>query len=291
MKRFARILALCCLTAALLAGTAYADVGPKPQLTVRVENGPDEPYYLDLLAEGALNGGWEGPSWDVEQAMERGEIDLALLDALCAAVPEGWHACASQGTGGAPIYGGLTGEDGVHTFGYAGVPSVYRVLIVTGSGEVWMSGTCRREVLQAAVTVDWAAKTVKTPPLWVGYTLQFMSTLLPTLLFEGLILLLFRYEWRKNWKVFLAVNLVTQTALSIFLSITSLQNGVGPLFLILFVPAEAMIASVEAGVYRKFLQGHSRRRAVLYGLTANLVSAVIGWDILEPTWNWIVRIS
>lgn len=89
MKRLARILTLCFLTAALLAGTAYADFGPKPQLTVKVENGPEEPYYLDLLAEGPLSGGWVGPSWDVEQAMERGEIDPELLDALCKAVPEG----------------------------------------------------------------------------------------------------------------------------------------------------------------------------------------------------------
>ena len=291
MKRFVRILALCCLAAALLAGTANADFGPKPQLTVKVENGPGELYYLDLLAEGELRGGWEGPGWDVEQAMERGEIDMELFDALCAAVPEGWHACAAQGTGGAPINGGLTGEDGVHTFGYVGVPRVYRILIVTRSGEVWMSETLRREVLQSSVTVDWAAKTVAAPPLWVGYALQFMSTLLPTLLFEGLILLLFRYEWRKNWKVFLAVNLVTQTALSVFLSVTSLRNGVNAMFLLLFIPAEVVIAGVEAGVYSRFLQGYSRKRAVLYGLTANAVSAVIGWDILEPVWKWIVRIS
>ena len=154
-----------------------------------------------------------------------------------------------------------------------------------------MSETLRREVLQSSVTVDWAAKTAAAPPLWVGYALQFMSTLLPTLLFEGLILLLFRYEWRKNWKVFLAVNLVTQTALSVFLSVTSLRNGVNAMFLLLFIPAEVVIAGVEAGVYSRFLQGYSRKRAVLYGLTANAVSAVIGWDILEPVWKWIVRIS
>lgn len=291
MRRSVRVLALLCLAAALLSGTAFADFGPKPQLTVKVVNGPEGAYYLDLLEEGALRGGWTGPSWDVEQAMERGEIDPALLAALEAAVPEGWHACAAQGTGGAPINGGLTGVDGVHTFGYVGVPDVYRVLIVTGSGETWMSETLRRSVLQSSVTVDWAAKTARTPPLWVGYTAQFLSTLLPTLLIEGLILLLFRYAWRRNWKPFLLVNLVTQTALSAFLSVTSLQNGVNGMFLILFLPAEAAVALAEAGLYRKFLRGHSSRRAFLYGLTANAASAAAGWYILEPMWKWIVRIS
>lgn len=290
MKRFARIFTLCCLTAALLAGTAYADFGPKPQLTVKMENGPEEPYYLDLLAEGVLSGGWVGPSWDVEQAMERGGIDPELLDALYEAVPEGWHACASQGTGGAPIHGGLTGEDGVHTFGYAGVPGVYRVLIVTRSGEVWMSETCRREVLQTTVTVDWAAKTVKLPSLWGLYAVQFLCTLLPTLLIEGLMLLLFRIDWRKNRRTFLAVNLATQGALSVFLSVFGLRNGVGPLFLILFVPAEAVIAFVKAGVYRKLLKECSKGRAFLYGLTANAASAAAGWFLMEPLWQWVVTI-
>lgn len=290
MKQSAKIFVLFCLIAALLAGTALADFGPKPQLTVQVANGPEEPYYLDLLAEGALNGGWEGPSWDVEQAMERGEIDLELMAALCAAVPEGWHACAAQGTGGAPINGGLTGEDGVHTFGYHGVPTVYRVLIVTKSGEVWMSDTYQREVLQTTITVDWAAKTVKLPPLWGLYVLQFLCTLIPTLLIEGLLLLLFQYSWRKNRRPFLAVNLVTQGALSVFLSVFGLQNGVGTMFLVLFVPAEAVIALAEAAAYRRFLQGHSRRRAVLYGLTANAVSAAAGWFLMEPLWRWVVTI-
>ena len=290
MNQTVRRCALFCLTAFLLAGTAYADFGPKPQLTIRVENAPGELYYLDLLAEGELKGGWTGPSWDVEQAMERGEIDLELMDVLCAAVPEGWHACAAQGTGGAPIYGGLTGEDGIHTFGYVGVPRAYRVLIVTKSGEVWMSETYQREVLQTTITVDWAAKTVKLPPLWGLYAVQFLCTLLPTLLIEGALLLLFRFDWRKNRRPFLIVNLVTQWALSVFLSVFGLQNGVGPMFLILFVPAELVIAFLEAGLYKKYLQGQSRRRAAVYGLTANAVSAAAGWFLMGPLWQWVVTI-
>lgn len=290
MRQSVRRFALFCLTAFLLAGTAYADFGPKPQLTVKVVSGPEELYYLDLLAEGKL-GGWTGPSWEVERAMEQGETDPELMEALCAAVPEGWHACAAQGTGGAPIYGGLTGEGGVHTFSYAGVPSTYRVLIVTKSGEAWMSEPYRREVLQTTITVDWAAKSVHLPPLWTLYGVQFLCTLLPTLLIEGLLLLLFRFDWRKNRRTFLIVNLVTQGALSVFLSVFGLRNGVGPMFLILFVPAEAAIAFVEAGVYKKYLQGQSKGRAFVYGLTANAASAAAGWFLMEPLWRWVVTIS
>ncbi len=154
-----------------------------------------------------------------------------------------------------------------------------------------MSETYQREVLQSTVTVDWAAKSVKLPPLWGLYVAQFLCTLLPTLLIEGLLLLLFRFDWRKDRRPFLIVNLVTQGALSVFLSVFGLQNGVGPMFLILFVPAEAVIALAEAGLYRKYLQGHSKGRAFAYGLTANAVSAAAGWLLMEPLWRWVTTIS
>ena len=99
MKRFLRWLPLFCLLASLLAGTALADFGPKPQLVVRVVNGPEEDYYLDLLAEGELSGGWEGPGWDVEQAMKRGEVQYDFVEVM--ACPGG---CV--GGGGQPIHDG-----------------------------------------------------------------------------------------------------------------------------------------------------------------------------------------
>ena len=54
MKKSLRNSILLLLTAMLLTVSALADSGPKAQLTVRVKSAPDEPYYLDLLAEGAF---------------------------------------------------------------------------------------------------------------------------------------------------------------------------------------------------------------------------------------------
>lgn len=279
MKRF---LILLCAMAALLGGTALADSGPKPQLIVKVVNGPAEPYYLDLLEEGAGKNGLSQEALDA--------LDQEMLSGLLDAVPEGWRACVTQGTG-VPIFGKLTGENGIHTFGYFGVPDTYRVLIVTQSGEVWTSELLQRKVLQSSVTVDWAAGTARTPPVWVGYALQFLSTLLPTLVLEGIVLLLFRFDWKENWKPFLVVNLITQGAFSLFLSVNSIQNGVGFWYFVLFIPAELVIAFAEAGIYTKVLRGASRGRAFAYGLTANAASAAAGWILLVPIWRWIVSIS
>ena len=56
MKHMLRRLTLASLAAVLLTVSALADSGPKPLLTVRVENAPEEGYYLDLVAEGEYEG-------------------------------------------------------------------------------------------------------------------------------------------------------------------------------------------------------------------------------------------
>lgn len=292
MEKFGKCFLLFWAAVVLLAGAALADSGPKPQLVVKVVNQPDELYYLDILDEGNFDStnGYIGIEWSYSEE-EAASLDQELLAALRAAVPEGWHACTAEGSTRAPMWGDLEGENGLHTFGYVGVPSKYRVLIVTKSGEVWTSEVCYRKALQSSVTVDWAAGTTKTPPIWVGYVLQFLATLVPTLLIEGVLLLAFGYAWGKNWKAFLAVNLVTQGALAVFLSINIIQNGAGFWFLLGFIPVEAIIAVVEAGLFRQLLKGHSKGRAVAYGLTANMVSAVVGWFLAVPVWQWIVTIS
>ena len=289
MKRFLRRLPLICLLASLLAGTALADFGPKPQLVVRVVNGPEEDYYLDLLAEGEFtDGGYDGLEWRSDRETP---LDEALLAAVRDAVPDGWHACTAQGSAGAPMWGDLTGKDGVHTFGYLGVPETYRILVVTRSGEVWMSETLEREALQASVTVDWAAKSVRTPSIWLAYALQILSTLIPTLLIEGLLLLAFRFDWKRNWRPFLLVNLVTQGALAAILGVSVVREGFSFLWIILFVPAEIAVALAEAFLYRRFFQGQSKSRAFAYGLTANAASAVLSWFLTEAVWRFVVSIS
>lgn len=295
MRRIPRSILLFLLAALLLAGTAIADFGPKPLLFVKMVNAPEEPYYLDLLEEGNLedleyvNGGL-----DWEWSTKSGPIDEELLALFLSAVPDGWHACTAQGARSL-MWGDLPGtmERGVriHNFGYT-LPRSYRILAVTASGETWISDAMSRSAaLQSSVTVDWAAKTVKVPPVWVGYVMQFLATLLPTLLIEGLILLAFRFDWRRNWRAFLLVNLLTQGALSAAVAYCAVGSGFNVMwYVLLIVPAEVLIALVEAGLYCKLLRGRSKARAFVYGLTANAASALLGWFLAEPVWRWVVTI-
>ena len=307
MKRNSLCALICALLASLALTTfALADSGPKPQLTVRVENAPQELYYLDLLAEGD----WDAKDTDSDDGIERNyygkedTLDPDLLALLRENVPEGWHACVAQGTTGAPIWGELYAEstdasgNDLHIFGYHGVPSTYRILLVTQSGKVWLSDELERRVLQSSVTVHWSDDTENTtvtvPSTVAGYLLQFVATLVPTLLIEGILLLLFQYSWKQNWKAFLLVNLLTQGLLAVASSSVTAHSGVSAWYLFFFLlPAELVVMLVEVFLYsgRGLLTGHSKGRAAAYAITANLASAVLGYYLAEPVWRLVVSIS
>ena len=307
MKRASLRAFVCALLASLaLTTVALADFGPKPQLTVRVENAPQELYYLDLLAEGD----WDAEDTDSDDGIERSyygkedTLDPDLLALLRENVPEGWHACVAQGTTGAPIYGELYAEstdasgNDLHIFAYHGVPSTYRIILVTESGKVWLSEALERRVLQSSVTVHWADDTENTtvtvPSTVTGYLLQFVATLVPTLLIEGILLLLFRYSWKQNWKAFLLVNVLTQGLLAVASSSVTAHSGVSAWYLFcFFLPAEFVVMLVEVFLYsgRGLLTGHSKGRATLYAVTANFASAVLGYYLAEPVWRLVVSVS
>ena len=294
------------LTSLALTTVALADFGPKPQLTVRVENAPQELYYLDLLAEGDWDAEGENSDDGIERSYYGKEdtLDPDLLALLRENVPEGWHACVAQGTTGAPIYGELYAEstdassNDLHIFAYHGVPSTYRIILVTQSGKVWLSDTLERKVLQSSVTVHWAddaeSTTVTGPSAVSGYALQFLATLVPTLLVEGILLLLFRYSWKENWKAFLLVNVLTQGLLAVASSSVTAHSGVSAWYLFFFfLPAELVVMLVEVFLYsgRGLLTGHSKGRAALYAVTANFASAFLGYYLAEPVWRLVVSVS
>jgi len=147
MKRSLRLLFLLVLVSCIMTMTVLADMGPKPQLTVKVEHPPQELYYLDLLQETNQRPG----------SFQNETLNAAMVTLLQDSVPSGWRACLAQPVSGPPIWGELTGTPSgdtmLHSFGYHGVPRTYRILIVTESGEVWMSDSYTRTALQYSATV------------------------------------------------------------------------------------------------------------------------------------------
>ena len=284
MKRFGKCLTLFCLFAALLSAAASANsAAPDYRVAVKVAHAPDELYYLDLLEES------DGDA-DIS---ERKELDQELLEALKNAAPDGWRPCSMS----TPLWegqytGDIAGKDGMHVFHGFDLPRIFRIVIVTRSGESWVSEPMERKMMNSAVKVDWAKKTAMMPPVQILYILQFLSTLLPTLLIEGLIFYAFRFPGKRNWLVFLLVNLVTQGALSYVLCVNVVGSNGSYIFLglLLLIPVEMLIALVEAVLYMKLLRGQPEHKRFAYGISANAASFLLGLFTVGPFYTGIIKL-
>lgn len=201
-----------CIAAFLLAVlpvSASADMGPKPQITIQVQNAPDGDYYVDLLIPG------EVPEQCIDN-IEWNHIDRASLplDALERDRMDGWHYAMLDGTQ-PPLFYKHPDKD-TFVFSYFGTPDTFRIAVYDDSQQkVNFSEVMKRTQLQQIFTFDFADNTVKTGNPLLTYLKQFASSLLPTLLLEGILLLPFGFWDRRNAKLFFVVNIGTQLLLTV----------------------------------------------------------------------------
>lgn len=284
-RRSVFILFLVLLTA-LAPLTAYADMGPKASLTVCVEHPPEEPYYLDLLTQ--------EPGEDSNLSPEeRDTLNEEMVSALFSKEDEGWSPALAGGTS-VPMWGELTGRlqsDGsmLHVFSYVGVPKTYRIILVTESGNVSVSEAATRNTLQGTVTYDYESGSLKTPSIVPAYALQFGITFGATLLLEGILLLLYGFSLKENWKLFVLVNLVTQIGLTATVGAVLINQG--PLMAYITQgPAELVIIAAESAIYAKWLKGHDRKRRIGYGIIANIASYAAGFFLMGRLFQFVSRL-
>lgn len=274
MKKILSVFLALTLGLILLPSTVFADMGPKEIETIIVQSPPDEPYYVDLLTQSP------GDYENIDSAGYNEEM-LALLHSF---EDEGWYPALAGGTG-VPLFGKLTGEEQAdgsmrHRFSYFGVPNPFRVILVTGSGEIRVSEPITRKVLQSTTTYDYAADSWEIPAAWILYIRQFLATCIPTLLLEILLLFVFRFPFKQNILPVLIMNLVTQVFLTATMGRQIIVNGPTMYFLML-IPLEIVIFAVEMTACVFLLKGCSRKRRAAYAFTANLSSMLAGIAAIE----------
>ncbi len=268
LARVFPVLLLCLLC---LVPTAYADIGPKPEVTITVVNAPEGVLYLDLLAQ--------GEPMDQPYSNSNGECDPALLDNLRSLEGDGWVLAYTTGTKGPPVFGDVRPrEDGTWRFSYVGLPETFRVAAATADEAKAAEVSYTRDFVDNIV-YDWQANTVReaTPPP-LRFLIRLAATLIPTLLIEGALFWLFSFRERRGWLVFLAVNTATQVGLH--LAVGSILPQAGWHFLnytlTILIP-ELIVWMAEAAAYAFLLREHSRGRRVGYAFAANFASFVLGY--------------
>ena len=262
--------------------TVRADMGPKDLLTVYVKNPPAEEYYLDLLTN------------EITTRYEPNYItDPQIITLLYHYESKGWLPALTNGGTGGPMHGSLTGKPGknrmIHKFSYVGVPQTYRIIIVTKSGKIHVTDAYTRKALQSSVTYDYATGKTTPAPLVSAYLAQFSLTFILTLLIEGVILLKFNINFKKNWKTFLSVNFITQLLLTLTVGLTLVKAGpLGAFFMQILM--EFMILALEILAYRFTLIGVSNACKIKYAVAANLASWFAGFFLLQLCFELTAKI-
>ena len=214
----------------------------------------------------------------------------ALIAGLKSWEDGGWYPALVTGTR-APLFGELTPEaDGIHRFGYHGLPDTFRIAVSGPGGAQATDEPFTRTVFYTHLTYDWQTNTITSATSPVGfYGLQFLSTLVPTLIIEGILLWLFGFRAKRDWLVFLIVNLVTQAGLHLWIAADLVSIGDSALQYMVLLVAEVPILAVELAAYVFLLQEHSRLRRAAYAACANIASYALGYFPLHWAVEYLAR--
>lgn len=101
-----------------------------------------------------------------------------------------------------------------------------------------------------------------------------------TLAIEGLVFLLMGFRSRRSWRIFLLVNLATQTALNIYINSMNVAAGYPVLFGLVF--GEFWIFIAEGIALPLLLREKGRLRRLAFAVLANAASLVLGGYLM--TW-------
>ncbi|MDU8964570.1 hypothetical protein [Clostridium tertium] len=256
----------------ILTNTRYvqADMGPKPSLKIIVKNAPEEEYYLDLLVDYPADNGY---IW-----LDESRYDSEKLQILSNYRDGNWRAAKVTGTR-VPLTGELIGisnkNEMIHDFGYVGVPDIFRIIIVTSDNEIVTSDIIETNTFNSVVYYDFENSELRKESIIFDITFQFLFTCICTLIIEGIILKLFKFKLKENYKPFFIINIGTQLFLNLIIITITLKHGVLGGFLI-YPFLEIPIFISEIILFRKYLRPQNKKRITLYALFANTVSFIAG---------------
>ena len=287
LARVFPVLLLCLLC---LIPTAYADIGPKPEVTITMVNAPEGEVYLDLLAEGTpTDDPYSKPPYpDPDQTS-----GPAILENLRSLEGDGWVLAYTTGVSGRPpVFGDVhPREDGTWRYSYVGLPETFRVAVATADAAQAAEVPFTREFF-SNIVYDWETNTVReATPSPLRFLIRLAATLVPTLIIEGVIFWLFGCRERRSWLVFLAANVVTQLALHLFLSTPIVLAAQHPTYYaVVFIPSEIAICAAEAIAYAVLLREKQTGARVWYAIAANLTSAVLGYFPLHLLYDFLMKL-
>ena len=245
----------------------YADMGPKPSVTVTVENAPDKEYYVTLLSSAESYGPWSKVEGDAS-GQYSGEKEEAFVFFASYKDPDGFCFLGNMDDASKT-------ENSFH-WGYY-PPEEFKVAIYCPEdGSFYVSDICERYAFESYYTVRYGTSPLEIREVtnYGKMVRNFLIRVISTIAVELFIAFVMGYRSRKEMVIILIVNIITQVLLNAFLIGVDYFGG-GLVWMILFPLGELIVFIVELIIYLFTLKSHSKGRAFFYTLLANLCSAAL----------------
>lgn len=269
--------------------TAYADMGPKPSVQIRFSGIEGETYYGTLLSDVESTGpetAWNGREEDARRydgTYEIWEKFVEYKDADGFYFLQRWWDCSETNELAWTYY----------------PPQTFKILLYFPERDMfYVSPIYERYAFDSYFTVDMSdymqkGITAEETPVaeengivaektydYKWESISLVIRIIITILMELAIALLFGYREKKLLSFLAVVNVVTQVVLNMGLNIINYHSG-SLAFLLSYVLFELIVLVIEAIVYGNLIGKFSEKqqsssKAVLYAVTANAVSFMIG---------------
>lgn len=169
--------------------------------------------------------------------------------------------------------------EGQYRFFYGSIPGSKQLKDAILTVE-WQHGTAEFPIPQEylgydnQVTLDLKnTELIQGQKPWRAPLLTAMRIIL-TLIIEGAVFFAFGYRTKQSLKLVFLTNLISQTVLNI------LFIGADGYWMLMYILVEIAVFTLESLIYKDWLIEHGEERAVLYSLTANAASLILGgWMI------------
>ena len=261
----------------LFARPVFADVGPKPSVTIIVENAPDKSYFVTLLAKSSY-GPWqqvtdiEGMPADNEEERKAAQLFLDYEDS------DGYFLLNNMS-------GDLMGKNEFSWTYYP--PEEFKIAICCPQdGSVYVSEALERDAFYSYFHVTYGSNPL--PAFEESHLGKvFLESLLRvavTIIVELFLAYLFGYREKKQLLTITVVNVITQMILNAFLVFSDYFGG-GLMWMIMFPLGEVIVFIIELIIYLFTIGKEGKGKAFLYTLLANAASAAFTFMGTVASWT------
>lgn len=268
-----------------------ADIFPKHTLTLNINYVENRNLEITLLFK---NGNLNNPK-DYEGIKDRNGVSSEEFYEFLLDFEEDGYISASLYKG-APFFVNLSSKDNIYkaSFTYLYPRDTKFIIYDKTNNSIFISEPFKQKVFNATSEItlpedylnnSYDMITVVKSNIVAYESINISSGLLNnawriflTVLIEIVIFILFLYKEKRSYLIVLLTNLATQTLLIVGLFLIQLFKGPTSYIFYLLV-LEVAIFIIEPFTYVKLIKEHTKKRATLYALLANLVTLFVGFII------------